>query len=184
MHVENKTIIITDPCYVVKDNPEQNPYPFPFVAGLRDKMGEEKWEELRSNYRKWERDHDDWEKCAYGENMEALGIHNYLSSNTIYGDWSCTTYNTDTKEVLGHFCADAGMVAVFELDEVLKYDPDFNYHTERPWTTTTIENFTGDIDIDVFPISGVDENGKEWEYEEVRVIGKGNINFYTTQTGL
>ena len=30
--------------------------------------------------------------------------------------------------VLGSFCADAGMATVFLLDEVLKHNPDFDYH--------------------------------------------------------
>ena len=102
--------------------------------------------------------------------MEALGIKNYICRNTIYGDWSCTTYNSKTNEEIGKFCADAGMVAVFLLDEVLKYNPDFNYHTERPWTTTLIKDLDGEVDFEV-----VDD--------EVRVVGKGNIDFVGLQTG-
>ena len=140
MKVENKTIIITDPCYICKT-------------------------------------HEDWDKCEYGDKMEKLEhITNYESSNTIYGDWSCTVYEGNIKEhsenskELGEFCADAGMVAVFELDEVLKYNPKFDYHTDRKWTTTTINNFTGEITIENI-------NNK------IHVIGKGNINFYSIQTG-
>ena len=58
---------------------------------------------------------DDWELCEYGENMEELGIHTYICRDTLYGDWLCTTFNTDTDEVLGSFCSDAGMVRVFLL---------------------------------------------------------------------
>ena len=52
--------------------------------------------------------------------MEVLGIKNYICRDTLYGDWSCTTYNSDTHEKLGEFCADSGMVGVYLLDEVLK----------------------------------------------------------------
>ncbi|MFL1672618.1 hypothetical protein [Paenibacillus dendritiformis] len=126
----------------------------------------------------------DWAACEYGKSMEALGITNYLSSDTLYGDWSCTTYNKDTGQKLGNFCADAGMVAVFVLDEVLKYNPDFDYHLNRPWTTTLIKNFDGDIEIDVVSFTYKDQNGVRKSYKEVRVVGTGNINFFTTQTGL
>lgn len=44
---------------------------------------------------------DDWELCNYGEDMEVLGIKNYICRDTLYGDWSCTTYNSDTHEELG-----------------------------------------------------------------------------------
>ena len=141
MKVENKTIIITDPCYIIKDNSQ------------------------------------DWEKCKYGDDMKRLdNITNYESSVTIYGDWSCTVYegnieqHSNNSNELGKFCADAGMVAVFELDEVLKYNPNFDNHTDRKWTTTTIPNFTGEITIEKI-------NNK------IHVIGKGNINFYSIQTG-
>lgn len=127
---------------------------------------------------------DDWWACDYGENMEELGIRNYLCRNTIYGDWSCTTFRTENDEVLGEFCADAGLVAVFLLDEVLKYNPNFDYHTKRTWTTTLIKDFDGDIELSVVPFTYIDEDtNEECEDREVRVIGTGNINFYTTQIG-
>ena len=148
-------IIITDPCYIIKKN-----------SG-------------------------DWGKCGYGDNMKALGIENYLCRDTIYGDWSCTTFNSDTKEAIGEFCADAGMVAVFLLDEVLAYNPDFDFYETKPWTTTLIKDFEGDIEINIIHIEGVYDDdtewhskGDKWEDNEVRVIGKGNINFETHQTGL
>lgn len=130
---------------------------------------------------------NDWGACNYGQHMEVLGIQTYLSSGTIYGDWSCTTFNSDTGETLGEFCADAGMVSVFLLDEVLKYNPDFDYHIKRPWTTTLIKNFDGEITIELtsFLLDNDCYDSEEDFYdEEIRVIGKGNINFYTTQTGL
>lgn len=134
-------IIITDPCYIIKDN---------------------------SN---------DWEKCNFGEDMEELGIKNYLCRDTIYGDWSCTTFNSDTHEKIGEFCADAGMVAVFLLDEVLEYNPDFDWCETRPWTTTLIKDFDGEVDFDV------DYTPNEYGESSLRVVGRGNINFETKQTG-
>lgn len=172
-------IIITDPCYIIK------------------------------------KDSEDWRKCDYGDNMAALGLTNYISESTRYGDWSCSTWSTPRKDVeaqleelnalgrarwelmkqygedsvqakiyddkiadaslnieeIGHFCADAGMVAVFLLDEVLKYNPDFNYHTNREWTTTLIKDFDGEIDY------YVDDE------DDAHIIGVDNVNFFTTQTG-
>ncbi|RHM40420.1 hypothetical protein DWZ70_02785 [Mediterraneibacter gnavus] len=122
--------------------------------------------------------------------MEELGIKNYICRDTLYGDWSCTTYNSDTHEKLGEFCADSGMVGVFLLDEVLKYNPDFNYHIERPWTTTLIKDFDGEIDFEIIHTEGIYEDdtkfyskGEKWEDNSVSVVGRGNINFETKQTG-
>ena len=138
----------------------------------------------------WQKSHkdlmkDDWEDCNFGEDMSALGFNTFISEDTLYGDWSCKTYETGSNKELGEFCADAGMVCVLLLDEVLKYNPDFDYHIKRQHTTTLIKGFDGDIHTEVVSainhdITGEDEDDVE---EELRVIGVGNINFYTTQTG-
>lgn len=159
-------IIITDPCYICKDG--------------------------------------DWNKSCYGSHMEVLGIKNYLSRDTIYGDWSCTVFegdfhtakDGDELKVLGEFCADAGMMAVFLLDEVLAYNPGFDYHIKRTWTTALIKDFHGDISFEVIHkegtytkkdeefYEGVIKAGDKWEDDSVHIIGKGNINFFSSQTGL
>lgn len=144
--------------------------------GILEKKSRKMSEEYNSYLvamEKWEAENmDDWECTNYGINADILGIKNYLVSDTGYGDWSCTTLEKGTNKKLGEFCADAGMVGVFLLDEVLKYNPNFDYHIQRPWTTTLIKNFNGDIEI-----KRNDEDG-------VYIEGKGNINFYTIQTGL
>jgi len=78
----------------------------------------------------------------------------------------------DSGIILGNFCADSGLVGVFLLDEVLKFNPKFDYHITKPWTTTLIKDFDGKIEM-----------GRDKE-DGVSVIGEGNINFYTTQSGL
>lgn len=149
-------IIITDPCYIIK------------------------------------KDSEDWRKCDYGDNMAALGLTNYISESTRYGDWSCSTWSTPRKDVeaqleelnalgrarwelmkqYGEDSVQAKIyddkIAVFLLDEVLKYNPDFDYHINREWTTTLIKDFDGEINYYV---------------DDAHIIGVGNVNFFTTQTG-
>lgn len=96
-----------------------------------------------------------------------------LGRNTIYGDWSCTVYNTDTDEVLGKFCADAGYVGCYYLDEVLKAYPDFAKMGD--WTRTIIKDFDG-----IVRMPTVVTNNDYYTYVE----GIGNINFRSIQTGL
>lgn len=189
------TIVITDPCYITRAEHHG-------TTPLTE---------------------DDWDTCDYGRNMEALGINNYITENTLYGDWSCTTYATDDPhkavedlaeiakyfndqyeyfggyrnmpeseyerlcsvcdarqdelnletEEIGHFCADAGLVSVFLLDEVLAYNPNFEeWIVEHPWCVTTIKDFDGDVEY------VVDEAG------DAHIIGTGSTNFFTSQTGL
>ena len=158
-------IIITDPCYIMREN-----------------------NELTEN---------DWSACNYGEDMDALGITHYMTRDTLYGDWSCTTFDTDTKEVIGQFCADAGLVSVFLLDEVLKYNPEFDYYLNKKWTTTWIRDFKGTVEFVVKHIDGYYEEdspywkkGDYWEDYALEVVGHGinkvtgePINFVGKQTG-
>lgn len=219
------TIIITDPCYIMRRNPMKHPEPKDF--NLPDTIYSKPHSEYSSpeelaykaacsKYWTEESKYEDWKKCGCGECMAVLGLTNYISESTIYGDWSCTTWSTLRKDVeeqieelnklckesrkakekyvrdsvqskiygdkwadatidmkkLGTFCADAGMVAVFLLEEVLIYNPDFSkWIEEHPWCVTVIPDFDGDIqyyvDINV----------------NAHIIGIGNINFFTIQTG-
>lgn len=137
-------IIITDPCYIIR------------------KLGNEITD-------------DDWAACGYGGNMENLGISRYLTRDTIYGDWSCTTFDTTNgkykgeRTSIGRFCADSGQVSVFLLDEILKYNPDFDLHITNPRTATLIKNFKGSVQI----ICKVEDNNEEYPYASVIVIGSG-----------
>lgn len=148
-------IIITDPCYI-------------------DRKDNTLWNE-------------DVVDLFSGSGLSEYGFTDYIWEDTIYGDWSCTTFHLkeDAKNVsisdltnvdfyekpLGEFCADAGLVGVFLLDEVLAFNPDFDYHINRPWTTTLIKDFDGEIECIV-------------EGDVVFIRGIGNINFLTNQTGL
>lgn len=202
-------IIITDPCYLIKNKgdywsdptyPKWNDFHKDKNGNIIKNYGDlpdcdETWK-LRENNAKrmeiaeleWKRNNpdkmkDDWEDCGYGENMDVLGFTKYLCRDTIYGDWSCTTYNTNTNEPIGQFCADAGMVIVCLLSEVLKYNPDFDYHIKKPWTTTLIKDFDGDINFEVNPIE-YEDDGEMFNDNELQIIGTGNVNFMTTQTGI
>lgn len=183
------TVIITDPCYIVKKCTEKNPHPFPWTTV---NIKNPNIDEMIKQYTEWENTHDDWLKCKYGRNMEVLGISTYFTEDTIYGDWGCSTYKIieDPYEVvnsfaeesedckikcskLGDFCADSGLVSVFLLDEVRKYNPNIDkWIEEHSWCVTTIPNFDGEIKY------YVDKNN------EAHILGIGNINFFTTQTGL
>lgn len=191
------TIIITDPCYIIRDYKETYPKfeTWPGLEGVSQstKFGNYTEEQMRAYRcyekacRAWEEEYNDWDKCGMGEFMGELGINHSIVEDTIYGDWSCRTYEVDEnprelidrlgKEeceieatLLGSFCADAGKVAVFLLDEVREYNPDIDdWIAEHPWCVTTIEDFDGNVEY------YIDEN------REAHIYGEGNINFFTSQ---
>ena len=105
MHFKG-TIVITDPCYIIKKNPIKYPNEkdFGLPASIISKPfkyystpEELAYKAALDYYYSESRKYDDWDKCDYGENMGVLGIHNYISESTIYGDWGCTTYKIDEE---------------------------------------------------------------------------------------
>lgn len=67
-----------------------------------------------------------WKESCYGSNLGAVGIPNAISRDTLAGDWFCTVVSVNdegTQTKIGTFFADAGMVAVASLDEVLACNP-------------------------------------------------------------
>ena len=96
-----------------------------------------------------------------------------MESSTLYGDWSCHVFDTETDTPIGEFCADSGMVCVYNMEDVLKYKPDFmDYLKDRPWIATIIKDFDGEVQR--VEMEEYDDN-----YQRVYFIGKGNKNFRT-----
>ena len=204
-------IIITDPCYIIK-NPDKSTKPkredYISYSSMKDypdydkekEESEKYFEEERDYYaacNEWDANYDDWSICECGVKMETLGFTKYMTRDTLYGDWSCTTYNLDTKEPIGSFCADAGLVSVFLLDEVMKYNPDYKDVKDNRWCVTCIRDFKGTVEFRVEHLEGTYEEtteyhkaGDKWEDNVVKVYGHGvnkvtgePINFVGTQTG-
>lgn len=112
----------------------------------------------------------------------------FMERDTIYGDWGCTTYDDNTGEVLGRFCADSGMVGVYLLDDVLEYNPSFDFHITKPHTTTWIRDFDGTVQFVVSEYEYTFKNEKRTGYE-LQVVGRGvnmvngrRVDFTTVQT--
>ena len=181
------TIIITDPCYIVKKCTEKNPHPFPWTT---TNIKTPNIKKMVKQYTEWENKHDDWTKCEFGRNMEALGISTYLTENTICGDWDGSTYKIEENpyEVvnnfveasekgedygikcskLGEFCADSGLVSVFLLDEVRKYNSNIDeWIASHDWCVTVIPDFDGEANYYVD------------KQDSAHIVGVGNVNFFT-----
>ena len=170
-------IIITDPCYIVKDSDWKkcdygnNMEVLGFSTFISEPTIYGDW-----SCTVWDLKNKDPKEfidnlCkSYWEADRIKGLYGKLSKK--YKD---ALEEMDSKfttlESLGNFCADSGQVGVFLLDEVLKYNPDFDYDLSKPWTTTLIKDFEGDIKY------YIDKD------TEAHILGVGNINFCTTQTG-
>lgn len=169
-------IIITDPCYIVKDSDWEkcdcgnNMEVLGFSTFISESTIYGDW-----SCTVWDLKNKDPKEfidnlCkSYWEADRIKGLYGKLSKK--YKD---ALEEMDSKfttlESLGNFCADSGQVGVFLLDEVLKYNPDFDYDLNKPWITTLIKDFDGDIKYYI-------DNDTE-----AHILGVGNINFCTTQT--
>ena len=78
--------------------------------------------------------------------------------------------NWKETETLGEFCADSGNVGVFKYSSLSKENKEFI--STHDWCAAVIDDFEGDIDF------YVDEKNN------LHVIGIGNKDFFTTQSGL
>lgn len=178
------TIIITDPCYVIKeDKGRQNDWVKCKCGDYMEALGIKHYISEPTIY-------GDWSCTTWS--IPSTDIENHIENlNQINKDiWNAIReYGIESEqyailrdkydsivedtEKIGRFCADAGLVAVFLLDEVLKYNPDFSkWIEERPWCVTVISDFEGDVKYHI------DKDG------DAHIIGRGNINFFTSQTGL
>lgn len=176
----NSTIIITDPCYIVKDNDW-------------DKCGDHMERLGLTNYICEDTIYGDWTCFTYKgsePNEETINNWNDIYLKFFY-DCNSQEYRDNPgkrkelydnfiknkqdflgKYCYGEFCADAGMVGVFDLDEVRKYNPDIDeWIASHKWCVTVIPDFDGEVEYQI------DDNG------DAHIVGTGNIDFYTTQSG-
>ena len=127
----------------------------------------------------------------------------HIQNNTLYGDWSCHVWKANNisectdDNVIGQFCADAGMVIVANYDQLKKINPEAEkFADEHPWCATVIKGFKGIVQMVQFEYEC--EYDFEWEPDkhyghkigdkyiddELQLFGKGNINWIGAQTGL
>ena len=91
------------------------------------------------------KDAEDWGKCAYGDDMEALGIQTSLTALVTEGEEDLAAYDDRTGECMGTFVSDSGVAGVFLLKELLHYDPEFDEHIVSPENALWIPDFDGEI---------------------------------------
>lgn len=129
--------------------------------------------------------HDDWDRCDCGKNMEVLGFTNFMVSSSFQGDVSNKLFNVATKEVIGGCCCDSGQFGVFLLDEILKYNPDYDYQNQSNKNIAVyIKDFEGEVLFKKLEIEGVyikdgtySKKGHKYISRTLLMTGIGNINF-------
>ena len=161
MNVINTILVITDPCYLehssslMKRSTIYGDWSCMVYKGNRkDNTLYEQWNET-------------YFKFFYEYNSKPL-INNPEDRKKRLEEFKAFKEKWLKEHCLGEFCADAGAVGVFSWNTM---DPkDREWCKEHPWCAAIIEDFTGDVEFEV-------------EDETVYVVGKGNFDFFSTQSG-
>lgn len=182
------TIVITDPCYLTHGMSEEIDHQLWYESGYGEDLsvfGLSQWISDSTIY-------GDWSCFTYkgtkDEIIEEVYKWDHYSMN-FFKDYNFGGHTQEEKDKIhakfsekhkafveeftyGQFCADAGMVCVCYLDEINKMNPEFKkWADSHPWCVTIIEDFEGEIRYEVD------------EHETVHIVGLGNKNFYTSQSG-
>lgn len=83
------------------------------------------------------------------------------------------------------------MVCVVPLDAAINANDGYENIKDSDWTRTIIRNFTGHVYADFKTEEGVyaedspyHKKGEKYSYDYLEIVGEGNINFRTKQTGI
>ena len=122
MVVENDTLIITDPCYIMND---------------------EDWEHFLSL---------ELTSKPIGLDNYLRQYHNFgevIGADTGYGDWNNEVIDSKSNEAVGEFTADAGMVIVCTASDLTNYGYDREKFLDlgERGCIAVIPNFTGTIEL-------------------------------------
>ena len=189
MKVENKNLLITDPCYLdeffkegIKITPIINE---PTIYGDWTCMAYKgtNVEELRKRSEEWELIYFDFfDKVATLSNKNGLGEYDD-DIQKLLDEFKKKRKEWIDKHCFGEFCSDSGMVAVYimeDIEEALRgssleniFNDFYNWYSDEDnYCACLIPNYTGEVEYVV-----------EGEGDDVSAHIKGD-NFYTFQSGI
>jgi len=158
------SIVITDPCYITNKGWNEDDYGFDLPENSiqeRTGIGDGSWKVYNTGMIDPIQVLDRVQKV-----FDEYGNHDktYEILESILKEF----------EVIGNFCADAGMSCVCDAEALYKYNPESKaFVRDHDWCAAVVDNFEGTVDEHWLRIPG------EFEYDQLVFIGKGNINFIT-----
>jgi len=131
--VENKNLIITDPCYL--DN---------CMDGVKAKVKPDFWREFGfTDNICCDTKYGDWSCTVYRTEVNPLEALKTVEDLNVF-----LKESQENRKQIGSFCADDGMVCVVDADELRKFNPDFfEWALFHKHCVTAIYNFTGTVGI-------------------------------------
>lgn len=155
------TFVITDPCYVKHSYPLKKRNTIygdwscmVYKGNRKENTLPKQWDEF---YFKFFKEY----------NSEPL-VSNEEKRKKKYEEYKVKKENWLKENCIGEFTADAGEVGIFNWNTMTPEDR--KWCEEHPWCATIIKNFDGEINFEV-------------ENDTLYVVGKGNFDFFSTQSG-
>jgi len=182
MKITNKTIVITDPCYIALDKDWDENGAFNY-----------------GEYKITDNHFTDyiWQSTGFGDGSFAVNQTNKIlsqgelekhiddllkttrafieSPTSVDRQISYENLVRQSKNV-GRFCVDSGTFGVFILDEVLSYNPNF-LSDYGDWCFAIIEDFTGNIET--YFTEEINDEDNSSSYPENHIIGMGNKTIFS-----
>ena len=153
------TLVITDPCYMkgngslMQRNTIYGDWSCMVYPG---KLGE------NEKYKEWD------EKYFQFFNEYNFSGKNDEEKKSLLNEFNEFKDNWKKDNILGEFTADAGLVGVFDWDELSEENK--TWAVEHPWCAAIIKQWTGNVEFEV-------------NDETVHVVGTGEKPFFTVQSG-
>ena len=164
MNVNNKTLVITDPCYI-KSHATKYLEKSTIYGDWSCMCYKTTREKAKEKSKEWDKIYFDFfNKYNFTKLKEE-------EKKNLYDEFIKQKQKFIEENCYGEFCADSGMVAVFDYDSLTKNDKEFvDTHN---WCACIIPNYSGKFD---YVVETDDENNKR-----AHIVGD---NFYTTQSAL
>lgn len=158
MKAKNMTLVITDPCYLKGEKPYIKESTIYGDWSCMCYKGTER--EAKEKSKKWDR--------AY---FRTFRKYNSITSeeerNRLNNKFQLMKRKWVKDNCYGEFCADAGMVAVYDYDKLREESKE--WIKKHPWCACIIPDYTGNVEYVVEDGSGT-----------AHIVGDG---FYTIQSG-
>lgn len=153
------TLVITDPCYLEGEKPfiEESTIYGDWTCmcykGTKD--------EVKEKSKKWD-------ESYFGFFRKYNSLTSEEEKSKLYDDFQIMKEKWIKDNCYGEFCADGGMVAVYDYDKLREESKE--WIKQHPWCACIIPDYTGNVEYEV-----------EDDGETAHIVGDG---FYTTQSGL
>lgn len=178
VRVKNVTLMITDPCYIKSNRRGYSYFEESTIYGDWSCFAYKGTpEEVKDLAKQWDN--------VYFDIFRKFNFSNLSDKEkeTLNEEYKQKKLEFVKQHTFGEFCADSGMVAVYDVSKLK--EEDIEWAKEHPWCACIIEDFSGELSFVIE--TNVDDDNQEYESAHIMGVSSDNDHnksFYTSQSGL